>query len=180
MNTNKEDGYKILNIDKTNTGGDAKYWKDEFLNLLLIGTDYTYTTDFVKVTSNFLKARKPLEEILEKGVEVDVLGRSAEYFKKKKHFDESEYKSEVFQDPRLIDAFEDYKMNWQEKSRRPLTEKFDLDALAIKKNESVFKSVIKLDKNFHIYVHGDRKKIMKGVDDEGHKYYVLYYNEEID
>jgi hypothetical protein len=180
MNTNIEDGFKILNIDKTNFGGDAKYWKDEFLNIGLIGSDYTYTTDYMKVTGNFLKGRKPLEEILEKGAEVDVLGRSADYFKKNKTFDEREYKQEVFKDPRLIDAFDDYKTNWMEKSRRPMAETFDLDTVAMKKNESVFKSVIKLDKNFHIYIHGDRKKIQKGVDEEGKKFYILYYNEEID
>jgi hypothetical protein len=180
LNSNQEEGYKILNVDKTNFGGDAKYWKEEFLDLLLIGTDYTYTTDFVKVTGNFLKSRKPLEEILEKGAEVEVLGRSADYFKKNKHFDELDYKNEVFQDPRLIDAFDDYKTNWQEKSKRPMAESFNLDTTALKKHENVFKSVIKLDKNFHIYVHGDRKKIMKGVDEDGNKYYILYYHEEID
>ncbi len=180
LNTNAEDGYKLLNIDKTNFGGDAKYWKDEFLNIGLIGSDYTYTTDYMKVTGNFLKARKPLEEILEKGAEMDVLGRSADYFKKNKSFDEREYKNEVFQNPQLIEAFDDYKTNWMEKSRRPMAETFDLDTIAMKKNESIFKSVIKLDKNFHIYVHGDRNKIQKGIDEEGKKYYVLYYNEEID
>lgn len=46
----------------------------------------------------------------------------------------------------------------------------------IKQNETI-KSVIRLDNNFHIYVHGDRKKIEKGEDKKG-KYYKVYYTEE--
>jgi hypothetical protein len=178
LNANQEDGFKILNIDKTNPGSDAKYWKDDFLNIALSGNDYTYTSDYIKLTSNFLKNRKPIDDILERGDEVKVLCRSQDYFKNNEKFEEEEYKKEVFQDNKLINAFDNYKESWQEKTQRPLAQAFDLDEFAINKQSKVFRSVIKLDRNFHIYVHGDNNKIMKGVDDEGKKYYILYYNEE--
>lgn len=38
------------------------------------------------------------------------------------------------------------------------------------------KLVVKLDKNFHIYIHGDKEKIEKGEDSKG-KFIKLYYNE---
>jgi hypothetical protein len=38
--------------------------------------------------------------------------------------------------------------------------------------------VLKLDKNFHIYIHGGRDMIERGVDESGRKYYKIYYNEE--
>ena len=38
--------------------------------------------------------------------------------------------------------------------------------------------VIKLDKNFHFYVHGSRELIEQGVDEEGRKFYKIYYKEE--
>ncbi len=42
-----------------------------------------------------------------------------------------------------------------------------------------FKSVLKLDKNFHIYIHGDKELIEKGYDDAvGKKFYKIYYDEE--
>ena len=44
-------------------------------------------------------------------------------------------------------------------------------------NISSYKSIIKLDKNFHIYVHGDRSKIEHGEDDKG-RFYKLYFNAE--
>ena len=38
--------------------------------------------------------------------------------------------------------------------------------------------VIKLDKNLPIYVHGSRELIEQGVDEEGRKFYKIYYKEE--
>nr|AMP55557.1 hypothetical protein [uncultured bacterium] len=48
---------------------------------------------------------------------------------------------------------------------------------AVKKQARNYKSVIKLDKNFHIYVHGDRRLIEQGEDEKG-KFYKVYYKEE--
>ena len=39
------------------------------------------------------------------------------------------------------------------------------------------KRVIKLDKNFDIYIHGNSELIEQGEDNKG-KYYKVYYNEE--
>jgi hypothetical protein len=49
--------------------------------------------------------------------------------------------------------------------------------LVFEKQARSFKSVIKLDKNFHIYIHGDRNLIEQGEDNKG-KYYKVYYQEE--
>ena len=48
----------------------------------------------------------------------------------------------------------------------------------VKKQARAFKSVIKLDKNFHIYIHGDRDLIEQGEDERG-KFYKVYYNKEL-
>jgi hypothetical protein len=49
----------------------------------------------------------------------------------------------------------------------------------VKSQARVFKSVLKLDKDFHIYIHGDRNKIERGVDpDTGRKYYKIWYDQE--
>lgn len=50
---------------------------------------------------------------------------------------------------------------------------------AVKKSSRSMKSVIKLDKNFHIYVHGGEGLIKKGYDPEtGMAFYQLYFKEE--
>jgi hypothetical protein len=41
------------------------------------------------------------------------------------------------------------------------------------------KSVIKLDKNFHIYIHGERQMVEKGYDAEKQlNFYKLFFKEE--
>ena len=49
---------------------------------------------------------------------------------------------------------------------------------AVKKQARSIKSIIKLDKNLPIYVHGSRELIEQGVDEEGRKFYKIYYKEE--
>ena len=54
---------------------------------------------------------------------------------------------------------------------RLLNKKNDLHS---KKNQSVFK----LDKNFHLYVHGDKSKMIRSYDEKG-KYLKLYYQNQL-
>ena len=50
------------------------------------------------------------------------------------------------------------------------------EADPLKKEMKVLKSVIKLDKNFHIYVHGRRDLIERGFDEgKGKKYYKVFF-----
>jgi hypothetical protein len=80
----------------------------------------------------------------------------------------------VFTDEKVINAFDEFKQD----RHLNLSNNFDISTPAVKRNSNVFKSVIKLDKNFHIYVHGNRELIERGVDEDGRKFYKLYYNEE--
>ena len=60
-----------------------------------------------------------------------------------------------------------------------IEDNFDISETAVKKQSKNFKSVIKLDKNFHVYVHGDTKFLEKGFNEEVNmNYYRLYFKEE--
>ena len=49
----------------------------------------------------------------------------------------------------------------------------------LKDEKKYFKHVLKLDKNFHVYIHGEKKYIRKGYDpDRDMNYYVLYFRNE--
>ena len=51
--------------------------------------------------------------------------------------------------------------------------------LRVKGEKRFFKSVLKLDKNFHVYVHGKKNYIEKGYDpDKGLNFYKLYFEVE--
>jgi hypothetical protein len=50
---------------------------------------------------------------------------------------------------------------------------------ALKSKQTMFKSILKLDKNFHIYIHGARELMERGYDEECRMhYYKLYFNTE--
>ncbi len=55
---------------------------------------------------------------------------------------------------------------------------FKIAVQSLKKQARIFNSVLKLDKNFHVYIHGDRELIERGQDSDGRKYYKIYYENE--
>ena len=58
-----------------------------------------------------------------------------------------------------------------------IEDEFGISDSAVKKQARSYKSVIKLDRNFHIYVHGNRNLLEQGEDEKG-KFYKVYYQEE--
>jgi hypothetical protein len=102
-----------------------------------------------------------------------------QFFKEEELFEKRAYHEKVLREPEIIEAFEDFKANYQEERDVSIIDEFDVSPSAVKKLKRVFKSVIKLDKNFHIYVHGNRDLIKNGYDEESRmKYYQVFYKEE--
>ena len=105
--------------------------------------------------------------------------RYAEFFKTNEVFKEEVFEAEVMQQPEIIEAFREYKDKYETMNQVAFKEEFSIASDVAKKMQKNFKSVIKLDKNFHIYIHGDRELVDKGYDDEkGMKFYKLFYNDE--
>lgn len=178
FNTDRDEGFKICNIDHSNRYKEAQFWREEFLMITPAKDDYHMTKNYIQVTKNFIRERMPVEFDADKADEAAAMSRSFEYFKHNEKFDALEYEKKVFKDDKVVDAFKDYKEEFQNLKNATLFDEFDISDYAVKKQSRVFKSVIKLDKNFHIYVHGDKNKILKGQDDDGRKYYILYYENE--
>jgi hypothetical protein len=85
----------------------------------------------------------------------------------------------VFEEEGMIDAFDRFGKAYKEEKSVAFDDHFDISTHAVKRQARVFKSVLKLDKNFHIYIHGDRDRIERGVDERtGRKFYKIYYDEE--
>ncbi len=77
----------------------------------------------------------------------------------------------------MINSFSRYKDNYEKELDLAVQESFANSDSAVKKQARSFRSVIKLDKNFHIYVHGNRELMEQG-EDAGGKFYKVYYKEE--
>jgi hypothetical protein len=179
FNVQREEGYKVHVIDKTAKGGEAQFWKDTFLKIRAANDEYHTTTDYLKLCKDFIVEQMPAEYEVEKVLQMDLLNKSVGYFKKNEQFSNGEFEQSVFQSPELIDSFRNYKDQYEQDYDVKFGEGFDISGAAVKKSAKVFKSVLKLDKNFHVYVHGNRDLIEKGYDEAtGLHYYKIYFEEE--
>ena len=178
FNTDRDKGYKICIVDKSNKSGEAQYWKDSFLQLKPCSDEYHYTKDFLTITKNFVTQQLSEEFEVSKADKIDLLNRSVEYFKSHETFDKDDFEKEVFQDKNIIKSFQNFDEIYREENEIELDDNFDISAQAVKKQARVFKSVLKLDKNFHIYIHGNRELIEQGVENDGRKFYKIYFDQE--
>lgn len=96
-----------------------------------------------------------------------MFNKLVKFFKENDTFDMDEFASEVMVQPEVIDSFNKYKDDYQREWDIVISDNFSISESAVKKQARALKSVIKLDKNFHIYVHGDRKFIEQGQDEKG-------------
>jgi hypothetical protein len=110
---------------------------------------------------------------------IDLLNRSSFYFKEHDNFEMNDFASTLFEDPEQQEVFKEYKTEYMQYQGIPLEDQFDINKQAVRKTGRVFKSVIKLDTNFSLYVHGRRDLIERGFDEErGKPFYKLYFERE--
>lgn len=173
-----DEGYKIAIIDKSNRLTEAQYWKEAFLKLKPCDDEYHHTKEFLKVTKDYITNQMVDEFDVERADQIDMLNRSMSYFKNHEAFNKDEFESQVFYDQGVIDSFRDYHDNYCAEHEIMMDPEFEISPVAVKKQERIFKSILKLDKNFHIYIHGDRSKIERGTEHDGRKFYKIYFESE--
>jgi hypothetical protein len=176
FNLEEGDGYRALIIDKKS--GDAYYWIDDFLKVKPIGNEFYMTNNFLTMTKEFVTKQLPEEYDMNQTDKIDLLNKSVGYFKEHDSFDKEEFASEVFVDEEIMESFQNFKNVYNTENEIESQDHFSISAQAVKKQARVFKSVLKLDKNFHVYIHGDKSLIERGTEDDGRKFYKIYYTEE--
>jgi len=179
INHEKEKGYELLIVDSNGKGEEALYWKDKFLGVMIQQNEFLHTQEFLTVTKNYVTSQLPGEFDVSKTEQIDILNRSMDYFKTHGSFNKAEFEEEVLHHDDLIQSFRKYDEQYRQTNEIDRPDEFEISTQAVKKQLRVFKSVIKLDKNFHIYVHGDKQLIEKGYDDSLQKhYYKIYFDVE--
>lgn len=172
----KETGFAVSVVDN-NKNGDEYYWFEDFLKVRQRNDEYFHTQETLQVYKDYITKQLPTEFEVSKADQADFLNKSLNFFKEKEQFDYEEFTKEVLQDENVIESFGNFKSDYEQDMQVSIEESFPINTAAVKKNQRYFKSIIKLDKNFHIYVHGDRKMIETGQDEKG-KFYRLYFEKE--
>jgi len=177
FNTEKEKGYVVAVVDNTNKGTEAQYWIDDFLHVQQRKDEYHNTQNVLSMCKTFVTKELPGQFDVTKADQADLLNKSVKFFKENERFDMREFATEVMAQPELVESFNQFKQVYQKERDIDIEENFEISESAVKKQARIFKSVIKLDKNFHIYIHGNRELIEQGSDARG-KFYKVYYSEE--
>ncbi len=180
FNTKQDEGYMVAVIDQTNRSQEAVYWIDDFLKLKIINDDYTQTNNALHIYKAFVTQGLDDEMDVPKTDKIDLLNRSMKYFKEKDNFDLDEFASEVIVNPVGVESFKKFKSQYEQEYDTPVADSFQINNAAVKKQARVYKSVLKLDRNFHIYIHGNNDLIEKGFDEHsGKHYYKIYFDKEM-
>lgn len=177
FNTDVEDGFLVASVDNSK-GEEFGIWNDEFLQVTQIQNEYFDTENTLNLCKSYVMDKLPEEFEVSKVDQVDLLNNTMKFFKEADKFELSEFSDKVLAQDELKNSFEEYKKRFEEVYEVDVNDHFEISKDAVKKQARFFKSIIKLDKNFHIYVHGNRKMIEQGIDEEGKKYYKLYYDSE--
>lgn len=178
FNTDEDTGYQVMVIDGTNKNNEAMYWIDAFLQLKVRNNEFTQTSNLLTVYKNFIA--EGVDESIEftRPEKIDLLNRSIKYFKEKEQFNLDEFSREVIGHEQGAKLFMQYKSDYEQQYQTDISDEFSISSTAVKKQARVYKSVLKLDRNFHIYIHGSSELIEKGIDEDGRKFYKIYYQEE--
>lgn len=176
--TDFENGFELCIVDQVSRGEEAQYWKEDFLRLEKISNEYHQTSQLLSMTKNYVTQQLSEDIAVSKTDQLDLLNRTAEYFKTRETYDQLEFEEQVLKEDTIIESFRSYGETYAEMNDVRFETSFDISEQAVKKQSRMFKSVLKLDKNFHVYIHGDRNLIEQGVDENGRKFYKIYYEKE--
>ena len=179
FNTGREEGYAVAIVDNLNKGSEAQYWRDDFLQVKPRSDDYYKTKAVMDLCRRFVSDKLPEDFDVSRVDQADLLNRSMKFLKENDDFEMEEFNEQVLGSPAVINSFSEYRTAFSEENDLDIPEKFQISDNAVKSQSRFMKSVIKLDKNFHIYVHGEGKMVEKGFDKEKQlNFYKLYFKEE--
>jgi hypothetical protein len=181
FNTDSKSGFKLSIVDNNNKVAEcALYWEEDFLNAKLKANAYYHTKNFIDMSRGFCEEILTEANNVSKEDQMMMLNNSVSFFKDKDNFNVAEFEKEVLKESDVISAFKDYRNDFSRRMDLVQTDEFEVSAEAVKKNKKYMRSVVKLDKNFHLYIHARHELLEKGFDEEkGMKYYKVYYvNEE--
>ncbi len=180
FNTEKEKGYKVSMID-TNSKSPmiSLYWQEDFLHLVPREDSYFHTGHFIEAAKGFCEEVLTEENNVPRTQQMAILNKSINFLKGRDKFTMKEFETEVMPQPKVQKEFKKYLSEYVEATNIKAQEEFEVSKTAVDKNKKYLRGIIKLDHNFHIYVHGMHELLEKCFDEEkGMKYYKVYFENE--
>jgi len=179
FDTLDREGYRMLILDPDRKGAVPSLWSSDFLQTKAVKSGFGMTTNYMDMCKSFIVEQMPKEFEMDRATQASFLNKSSSYFKKADEIDTETFVAEVFEQSDIIDSFDKFKDQFVSERQIEIDDRFAASKPAIRQGNKDFKSVLKLDKNFHVYVHGNREMIEQGFDAErGLKFYKIFFKEE--
>lgn len=176
FNVEREAGFAVCIVDNTNRT-EARYWIDDFLRVRQRQDDYHNTHNALAMCKKYVTKHLSKEFDVSKADQAEMLNDTITYFQEQDNFSLDEFSEKVIRQPEVAESFARFKQEYEQDRDIRIEDEFGISDSAVKKQARSYKSVIKLDRNFHIYVHGNRSLLEQGEDEKG-KFYKVYYEEE--
>ena len=175
FNTQAESGYWVTVVDKTNKATEAKYWTDDFLKVRPCKNSFNQTENLISTTRAFVAQ---LLDECSKSEKAMMVSRSMQAVSQPMVVME-DYAMAVFRDEDIAKQFDTYSRKKADEEGGWYDEEITISQQAVKKKAATTLTMVKLDNNFDIRIHGGEQMIEQGYDEErGMKYYKLFYKVE--
>lgn len=176
FNLDRDEGFVVQIVDNTNRT-EARYWIDDFLHVRERQDSYHQTHNALAMCKKYVTHTLAREFDVSKADQAELLNETMNYFREQDSFSMADFSERVIRQPEVAESFARFRQSYEEERDIRIEDEFGISDAAVKRQARSFKSVIKLDRNFHIYIHGNRDLIEQGQDEKG-KYYKVYYQEE--
>lgn len=177
FDTERDQGLKVCIVDNINKGKEAIYWKEDFLGVTARRDDFYQTRNYISLCTQFINDEEISDKIDEKD-KIDLLTKSAVYFRDNDTFDEIEFKKEVLPNETFSGSFDEFKDKFETQNKVFLQSDFDINKKVVKeKSRQLIKSIM-LDQNFKIQVFDNPHFMESGYDDNLEmSYYKLFFKD---
>lgn len=174
INKQREDGFIVYTVDRTNNGADAHYWTDSFLHVANCNDDYHNTLQFNDMCTGYLRQMQKMEsaqDCAKAAKNMTSLLSSGE------SMTAEQLENVLAPTEELKQQFTDYKQQYEEQ-HGALPTAFTPVSSAIKRKPVNRMNSFKAGSDFEIKILNPNAEIVSGYDEErGMKYYKLYFEE---
>ncbi len=174
--TQTEGELKVCMFDTMSSSEGAQYWTDDFLGIIPKENAFSMTKKLVAATKTYLSQADFSEAPVPVAVKAEVFNNLMAHLDGSEEVSINAFARSGFGDS---DMGHDFRGFLEQNVHGDADEEFGVSAKVVKANKFAKFFVLKLDKNFHVYVHGGHDNIEQGYDEaRGSKYYKIYYDKE--
>lgn len=179
FNKEREQGFIVAVTDNTNKRNEAKYWTDSFLHVKPRLDSNTQTRHILELCKEFVREELPENDSRDKMKQAILINRGMENLKGNDVVNMNRFAEEVFEQPQLVDKFQTFTQQYEQREGIQFNPSFEIDKQMIKRKGMGTMTTIRLDHNFVIQMLGGQDRIVKEFDEERKMFcYKLYFEEE--